>query len=99
VLLAISISYFFLSEDGIRFLIVTGVQTCALPIWMGGISRFVQPGDRILLKANLLRPVPPEAAVCTHPAVIGAIAKLIREAGGTEIGRASCRGRVATAEA
>ena len=52
---------------------------------MGGISRFVQPGERILLKANLLRPVPPEAAVCTHPAVIGAIAKLIREAGGTAV--------------
>ena len=52
---------------------------------MCGIFRFVQPGERILLKANLLRPVPPEAAVCTHPAVIGAIAKLIREAGGTAV--------------
>lgn len=52
---------------------------------MGGMARFVQPGERILLKANLLRPAPPEAAVCTHPAVIGAIAKLVQEAGGTAV--------------
>src|SRR3989440_11437194 len=26
--------FFFQAEDGIRDLIVTGVQTCALPIWM-----------------------------------------------------------------
>lgn len=52
---------------------------------MGGMRRFVQPGERILLKANLLRPAPPEAAICTHPAVIGAIAKLVKEAGGTAV--------------
>src|SRR5450432_517477 len=28
--------FFFQAEDGIRYLIVTGVQTCALPIWGGG---------------------------------------------------------------
>ena len=27
---------------------------------MGGMERFVKPGERILLKANLLRPAPPE---------------------------------------
>ena len=52
---------------------------------MGGMGRFVRPGERILLKANLLRPAPPEAAVCTHPAVTGAVAKLVREAGGTAV--------------
>src|SRR2546421_5242415 len=26
--------FFFQAEDGIRYLIVTGVQTCALPIWL-----------------------------------------------------------------
>src|SRR5206468_7898669 len=32
------INYFlFQAEDGIRDLIVTGVQTCALPIWTGGV--------------------------------------------------------------
>ena len=50
---------------------------------MGGMERFVRPGERILLKANLLRPAPPESAICTHPAVIGAIAAMVQEAGGT----------------
>src|SRR2546430_12096929 len=27
--------FFFQAEDGIRDLTVTGVQTCALPIWLG----------------------------------------------------------------
>ena len=52
---------------------------------MGGMERFVQPGERILLKANLLRPSPPETAVCTHPAVVRAIARLVKEAGGTAV--------------
>src|SRR5206468_4776742 len=29
--------FFFQAEDGIRDLIVTGVQTCALPIFLGGL--------------------------------------------------------------
>src|SRR5690606_39738555 len=29
------ITFFFLVEDGIRYFHVTGVQTCALPIYMG----------------------------------------------------------------
>lgn len=49
---------------------------------MGGMERFVRPGERILLKANLLRPHPPESAVCTHPAVVEAIARIVKEAGG-----------------
>lgn len=52
---------------------------------MGGMERFVRPGERILLKANLLRPAPPETAICTHPAVVEAIAKLVAEAGGTAL--------------
>ena len=52
---------------------------------MGGMERFVRPGERILLKANLLRPAPPEAAICTHPAVVEAVACLVKEAGGTAV--------------
>ena len=37
---------------------------------MGGMGRFVRPGERIVLKANLLRAAPPESAICTHPAVV-----------------------------
>src|SRR2546430_9755003 len=33
-----STSFFFQAEDGIRDLTVTGVQTCALPIWAGSFA-------------------------------------------------------------
>src|SRR5690606_39455892 len=33
-LLLITSCFFFRAEDGIRYFHVTGVQTCALPIWM-----------------------------------------------------------------
>src|SRR5256886_6672651 len=36
--------FFFQAEDGIRDLTVTGVQTCALPIYMGGIPQAVLVG-------------------------------------------------------
>ena len=52
---------------------------------MGGMERFVKPGERILLKPNLLRPAPPESAICTHPAVVEAVAKLVAEAGGQAV--------------
>src|SRR2546430_13731485 len=32
--------FFFQAEDGIRDLTVTGVQTCALPIWFASITRY-----------------------------------------------------------
>src|SRR5690349_22740593 len=32
--------FFFQAEDGIRDLYVTGVQTCALPIWFGDVLPF-----------------------------------------------------------
>ncbi len=49
---------------------------------LGGIERFVQPGQRVLLKPNLLLLKGPETAICTHPAVVQAVAMLVREAGG-----------------
>ena len=58
---------------------------CALVEQMGGMGRFVRPGERIVLKANLLRAAPPESAICTHPAVVEAVAKLVKEAGGTPV--------------
>ena len=52
---------------------------------LGGIGRFVAPGETILLKANLLRPAPPESAVCTHPAVVEAVAAMVKAAGGRAV--------------
>src|SRR5256886_7716143 len=37
-LVGLSFVFFFQAEDGIRDLTVTGVQTCALPIFGGGID-------------------------------------------------------------
>jgi len=56
------------------------IGKCLRP--MGGIGAFVQPGARVLLKPNLLSPHPPEAAVCTHPEIVRAVAELVLEAGG-----------------
>lgn len=49
---------------------------------LGGIGHFVRPGQRVLLKPNLLAAKPPEAAVTTHPVVVQAVAELVQEAGG-----------------
>lgn len=49
---------------------------------LGGIGRFVRPGMQVLLKPNLLRGAGPERAVTTHPAMMQAVASLVREAGG-----------------
>src|SRR6476620_8178239 len=35
--------FFFQAEDGIRDIGVTGVQTCALPIWAARVERHGQP--------------------------------------------------------
>ncbi|HOG48446.1 MAG TPA: DUF362 domain-containing protein [Anaerolineae bacterium] len=48
---------------------------------LGGIERFVQPGQRIMLKPNLLLLKGPETAICTHPAIVQAVAAMVREAG------------------
>jgi uncharacterized protein (DUF362 family)/ferredoxin len=48
---------------------------------LGGIERFVKPGQRVCLKVNLLSAARPEQAVTTHPVLIEAMANLVREAG------------------
>ena len=49
---------------------------------LGGMSTFVTPGQKVLLKPNVLGPFAPERAVTTHPTVLEAAAVLIQEAGG-----------------
>ncbi len=48
----------------------------------GGVGAFVRPGDRVLLKTNLLMARAPQAATTTHPSLVWAIAAAAREAGG-----------------
>lgn len=49
---------------------------------LGGMERFVQPGQRVLVKPNLLQPSDPARAIVTHPAVLRAVVRLAQEAGG-----------------
>src|SRR5256886_8128482 len=88
------IVFFFQAEDGIRDLTVTGVQTCALPIFsifhvISGEEQDIPilhgrlDGDKVRV---LLRSLVPAARV-DHVFICGPL-------GMSEIGRASCRERV-----
>jgi uncharacterized protein (DUF362 family) len=52
---------------------------------LGGIRALVKPGEKILLKPNLLSAREPERAVTTHPEVVRAMVRLVKEAGATPI--------------
>jgi len=52
---------------------------------MGGREEFARPDEKIALKANLLRKALPEDAVTTHPSIIRAVAKEVKEAGARPI--------------
>src|SRR5437762_4613256 len=89
--------FFFQAEDGIRVTSVTGVQTCALPIFerqTGGMTRDIERGNRgisTLLSYLLFSIVP----VILEFALVAAV--LIGKFDwrfAAEIGRASCRERV-----
>jgi len=49
---------------------------------LGGMSVFVKPGNKVLLKPNLLSAKTPDQAITTHPAVVEAVIILVKEAGG-----------------
>lgn len=63
-----------------RTLVREGMIRLLAPL--GGMERFVKPGERVLLKPNLLSAKPPEAAVTTHPEVLRAAIELVQQAGG-----------------
>lgn len=48
---------------------------------LGGIKSFVKPGQLVVLKVNLVIKFAPERAATTHPTVVGAVARLCKEAG------------------
>jgi uncharacterized protein (DUF362 family)/Pyruvate/2-oxoacid:ferredoxin oxidoreductase delta subunit len=49
---------------------------------LGGMNRFVKPGQRVLLKPNLLGAYPVEKRVTTDPSVVYSVARLVLQAGG-----------------
>jgi len=48
---------------------------------IGGVSCYVKPGEKIVLKPNVLWGSEPEKCVTTHPAVFKAVGRLLQEAG------------------
>jgi uncharacterized protein (DUF362 family) len=56
------------------------VETLLTPL--GGITAFVKPGDRVLLKPNLLTGARPGKECVTRPELVYCVADLVREAGG-----------------
>jgi uncharacterized protein (DUF362 family) len=52
---------------------------------LGGISRFVKKGDRVLLKVNAAFATPPDLGATTHPDLVEAMVKLCLAAGASEV--------------
>ncbi len=63
--------------------VARAVAEAAAP-W-GGFGELFKPGRRVVLKVNLLRGARPEQAVTTHPAVVKAVARAVRDAGATPV--------------
>src|SRR5256885_4165259 len=86
--------FFFQAEDGIRDYKVTGVQTCALPIWLDVddvVSQGLASGEGVL-NANEV-----DLGVCLIDIGAGTTDVVVYNEGSAlhmEIGRASCRERV-----
>jgi uncharacterized protein (DUF362 family) len=66
---------------------------------LGGIGAFVRPGDRVYLKVNLLVKATPERAITTHPALVRALVRAVREAGASDIAVGDSPGGRTTATA
>lgn len=49
---------------------------------LGGMAAFVKPGQKVLVKPNLLAGKTPDKAVTTHPEIVRAVIKLAQNAGG-----------------
>lgn len=60
--------------------VADAVEECLRPL--GGMSSFVRPGQRVLLKVNLLSRAEPQRAVTTHPSVVRALIQSVKAAGG-----------------
>lgn len=62
-------------EDNMDKVIKSGIEM------LGGIEKFFECEEKILLKPNLLSKSSPEKAVTTHPAVFKAVGKYLRKQG------------------
>ena len=52
---------------------------------LGGMGRFVQAGNKVVIKPNMSFPNPPEWATTTHPDVVRVLAEMCLEAGASSV--------------
>jgi uncharacterized protein (DUF362 family) len=52
---------------------------------LGGMQRFVKPGQRVVIKPNMSFPHPPERATNTHPEVVRAVVSACKVAGAADV--------------
>lgn len=52
---------------------------------LGGISEFVNVGDKVVVKPNLLRGSEPDKTIVTHPSIVKAVVLLVADAGAKPI--------------
>lgn len=48
---------------------------------LGGMEAFIKPGEKVMVKPNLLRASPPERAVTTHPHLVEAVVEMVLDIG------------------
>jgi len=48
---------------------------------VGGLDKYIQPGQKVLLKPNLLSAKAPSRAITTHPEIVAAVAREVRKLG------------------
>jgi uncharacterized protein (DUF362 family)/Pyruvate/2-oxoacid:ferredoxin oxidoreductase delta subunit len=46
---------------------------------IGGINRYVKPGSKVLVKPNILMAREPESGIITHPEVVRAVIRILKE--------------------
>src|SRR2546430_10651586 len=94
----LSLCFFFQAEEGIRDLTVTGVQTCALPIYTGfEPSAILSPSEMADVSGARVHEIVRLEQVAEEVAVAGpgasGFADAFRARLREQIGRASCRER------
>lgn len=79
---------FLLAKDDYDLVVINGDPAAATRKAleaMGGISRFVKKGQRVVLKPNMSFNNPPDRASTTHPLVVATVAEACLEAGAQRV--------------
>ncbi|MFO7915458.1 MAG: DUF362 domain-containing protein [Candidatus Krumholzibacteriales bacterium] len=77
------------AESGAALGVVSGTDPAASARkaveLLGGMKKFVKPGEKVLIKPNISWDRKPEQAATTNPAVVTAVIEMVKEAGAEEI--------------